>query len=176
MLKALSPALTGPKLNVAGLSRFEKLVSSVLPPSETNCWLAFLSVLTENLTPRERADAIRSLDLQKTDLDDLKTLEARAKKLESTLKSAKIRRPAQVWLALEGATADEVLMVLYHSAARIVQDRIRAFYQKYLPQAQEITEAQVAASGAKPGTPKFDKIRKGLCATRWAIPSASNTI
>jgi tRNA nucleotidyltransferase (CCA-adding enzyme) len=164
VLKTLSPALTGPKLNAAGLSRFEKLVSSVLPPSETNCWLAFLSVLTEHLTPRERADAIRSLDLQKTDLDDLKTLEARAKKLESTLKSAKIRRPAQVWLALEGATADEVLMVLYHSAARIVQDRIRAFYQKYLPQAQEITEAQVAASGAKPGTPKFDKIRKGLVA------------
>ncbi|HWD97894.1 MAG TPA: hypothetical protein VG345_02610, partial [Bryobacteraceae bacterium] len=137
VLKTLSPALTGPKLNAAGLSRFEKLVSSVLPPAETNCWLAFLSVLMEKLAPRERAEAIRNLNLGKTDLDELKTLDARAKKLESTLKSVKIRRPAQVWLALEGATADEVLMVLYHSAARVVQDRIRAFYQKYLPQAQE---------------------------------------
>jgi hypothetical protein len=71
-----------------------------------------------------------------------------------------------VWLALEGASTDEVLMVLYQSAARVVQDRIRAFYQKYLPQAQEITEAQVAATGARPGTPKFDKIWKGLVAQR----------
>jgi tRNA nucleotidyltransferase/poly(A) polymerase len=166
VLKMLSPALTDSKLNAAGLSRFEKLVSSVLPPAETNCWLAFLSVLMEKLAPRERAEAIRNLDLRQTDLDELKTLDARAKKLESTLKSVKIRRPAQVWLALEGATADEVLMVLYHSAARVVQDRIRAFYQKYLPQAQEITEAQVTASGAKPGTPKFDKIRRGLVSQR----------
>jgi tRNA nucleotidyltransferase/poly(A) polymerase len=162
VLKTLSPALTGPKLNAAGLSRFEKLVSSVLPPSQPNCWLAFLSVLTEKLTPRERTEAIRNLDLRKTDLEELKTLDARAKKLESALKSAKIRRPAQVWLALDSAAADEVLMVLYHSAARVVQDRIRAFYQKYLPQAQEITEAQVTASGAKPGTTKFDKVRRGL--------------
>ena len=166
LLKAVSPALTGAKLNVAGLSRFEKLISSVLPPSKTECWLAFLSVLLEKLTPRERADAIRNLELRKAELEELKTLPARAKKLESTLKSPKIRRPSQVWLALEGATTDEVLMVLYQSAARVVQDRIRAFYQKYLPQAQEITEAQVEAAGARPGTPKFDKIWKGLVAQR----------
>jgi tRNA nucleotidyltransferase/poly(A) polymerase len=166
LLKAVSPALSGPKLNAAGFSRFEKLISSVLPPSQTDCWVAFVSVLLEKLNPRERADAIRNLDLRKGDVDELKTLPARAKKLESTLKSQKIRRPSQVWLALEGANTDEVLMVLYQSAARVVQDRIRAFYQKYLPQAQEITEAQVAASGARPGTPKFEKIWKGLVAQR----------
>jgi len=166
LLKAVSPALTGVKLNVAGLSRFEKLISSVLPPSKTDCWVAFLSVLLEKLTPRERADAIRNLELRKAELEELKTLPARAKKLESTLKSPKIRRPSQVWLALEGASTDEVLMVLYQSAARLVQDRIRAFYQKYLPLAQEITEAQVAAAGARPGTPKFDRIWKSLVAQR----------
>jgi tRNA nucleotidyltransferase (CCA-adding enzyme) len=166
LLKPVSPALTGAKLNVAGLSRFEKLISSVLPPAQTDCWVAFLSVLLEKLTPRERTDAIRNLELRKAELEELKTLEARAKKLESTLKSPKIRRPSQVWLALEGATTDEVLTVLYQSAARVVQDRIRAFYQKYLPQAQEITEAEVAATGARPGTPKFDKTWKGLVAQR----------
>jgi tRNA nucleotidyltransferase/poly(A) polymerase len=166
LLKAVSPALTGEKLNLAGLARLEKLISSVLPPTEKSCWLAFISVLLEKLSPRERAEAIRNLDLLKTDLDELKTLESRAKKLETALKSAKIRRPSQVWMALEGAAADEVLMVLYHSAARIVQDRIRTYYQKYLPQAQEITEAQVAASGARPGTPKYDRVWRGLVAQR----------
>src|SRR5579884_1650966 len=59
LLNAVSPALSGPKLNAAGLGRFEKLISSVLPPSQTDCWLSFLSVLLEKLTPRERAEAIR---------------------------------------------------------------------------------------------------------------------
>ena len=31
-------------------------------------------------------------------------------------------------------------MVLYDSTQRVVQDRIRAYYQKYLPLAQEVTE------------------------------------
>lgn len=166
LLGAVSPALTGEKLNTAGLSRFEKLISSVLPPNEKDAWLAFVSVLLEKLSPRERADVLRNLELPKSDLEGLKGLEAHAKKLESSLKSAKIRRPSQVWLALESAGANEVLMVLYHSAARVVQDRIRAYYQKYLPQVQEITEAEVTAAGAKPGTAKFEKVWRGLVAQR----------
>ena len=34
-------------------------------------------------------------------------------------------------------------MVLYESGQRIVQDRIRAYFSKYLPLSQEITEEQV---------------------------------
>ncbi len=166
LLKNVSAALTGDKLNAAGLARFEKLVSGVLPATEKDGWLAFLTVLLEKLSPRERSEALRSLNVPKSDIEGLKALESRAKKLESVLKSAKIKRPSHVWLALEGAAANDVLMVLYHSAARVVQDRIRAYYQKYLPQAQEITEAQVAAAGAKPGTPKYDRIWKGLVTQR----------
>jgi len=47
-----------------------------------------------------------------------------------------------------------------------VQDRIRAYYEKYLPLAQEITDEQVAESGAKPGTPKFDKTKRAMITTR----------
>ena len=56
-------------------------------------------------------------------------------------------------------------MVLYDSAHRVVQDRIRAFYQKYLPLAQEVTEEQVAATGVKPGTPKFEKAFHNMVTT-----------
>jgi hypothetical protein len=46
-----------------------------------------------------------------------------------------------------------------------VQDRIRAYYQKYIGMAEEITDEQVAATGVKPGTPKFDKAKKAMIAT-----------
>jgi tRNA nucleotidyltransferase/poly(A) polymerase len=157
LLKLISPGLTGAKLNAPGLAKFEKLAHTVLPPGTKSGWLAFLTVLTEKLSPRESADLLRQFELPKKEMDGFKKLESHAKKLESALKSARITKPSHVYEALKGATSDEVLMVLYDSAQRVVQDRIRAYYQKYLPLAQEVTEEQVAATGVKPGTPKFEK-------------------
>ena len=165
LLKLLSPALTGGKLNAAGLTKFEKLAHTVLPPGTKNGWLAFLTVLTEKFSPRESADLLRHFELPKKEMDGLKKLESQAKKLESALKSARITKPSHVYDALKDATPDEVLMVLYDSAQRVVQDRIRTYYQKYLPLAQEVTEEQVAATGVKPGTPKFEKAFQNMVTT-----------
>jgi tRNA nucleotidyltransferase/poly(A) polymerase len=166
LLQLLSPALTGAKLNAAGLARFEKALHSVIPAGMPGGWLAFLNVLTEKLSPRERADLLAAFELSRPEADRLKKLEAKAKKLESALKSTRIHKPSQVYEIVDAATVDEVLTVLYTSAQRVVQDRIRAFYHKYLPQAQEITEEQVAAAaGAKPGTPKFEKAYRNLLTT-----------
>jgi tRNA nucleotidyltransferase (CCA-adding enzyme) len=165
LLKLISPELTGAKLNTAGLSRFEKLLHTVLPPGTKGGWMAFLTVLTEKLTQREKSDLLRVFELSKPQEEALKKLEAQAKKLEATLKSSKITRPSHVYDAVHGATTDEVLLVLYQSAQRVVQDRIRAYYQKYLALAQEVTEEQVAATGVKPGTPKFDKAFRAMVTT-----------
>src|SRR5580704_4752793 len=169
LLKAISPVLTGDKLNAAGLARFEKLAHTVLPPGAVEAasggWLAFLTVLTEELNPRESADLLRRFELPKKEAEGLRKLAPSAKKLESALKSARITKPSHVYDALRDATADEVLMVLYSSAQRVVQDRIRAYYQKYLPLAQEVTEEQVAATGLKPGTPKFEKAFRNMVTT-----------
>jgi tRNA nucleotidyltransferase/poly(A) polymerase len=163
LLKILSPALTGAKLNAAGLAHFEKVLHTVIPAGTTGGWLAFLMVLGEKLSPRERADLLKAFDLSRSEADRLKKLEAKAKKLESALKSARIHKPSQVYEILETAAVEEVLMVLHYSTQRVVQDRIRAFYQKYLPTAQEVSDEQVAAeSGAKPGTPKFQKTYRAL--------------
>lgn len=157
LLKLISPALAGAKLNAAGLAKFEKLAHGVLPPGSGG-WVTFVTVLTEKLNPRERAEVVKALELSRREGDAFKKLDSDAKKLESTLKSAKITKPSHVYDALVNATADQILMVLYRSAQRVVQDRIRAYYQKYLPLAQEVTEEQVAtATGLKPGTPKFEK-------------------
>lgn len=158
LLKLLSPALTGAKLNAPGIARLEKLAHTVIQPASEGAFLAFLSVLTEKMSPRETADLVRAFELSRKEADTFKKLPALGKKLESAMKSAKITKPSHVYEVLKGASADEVLMVLYHSTQRVVQDRIRAYYQKYLPLAQEVPEEQVAASsGYKIGTPKFEK-------------------
>jgi tRNA nucleotidyltransferase/poly(A) polymerase len=165
LLKILSPALAGPKLNATGLGKFERLLHTVLPPEPKGGWLAFLTILTEKLAPKEKADLLHAFEMPKSEADALKKLEAQAKKLEAALKSSRITKPSHVYEALRLATADEVLMVLHESAQRVVQDRIRAYYQKYLPLAQEVTEEQVAATGAKPGTPKFEKTFRTMVTT-----------
>src|ERR1700683_3120743 len=55
LLKLISPALPGAKLNAPGLAKREKLAHAVLPPgacvqSATGGWLAFLTVLTEKMS------------------------------------------------------------------------------------------------------------------------------
>lgn len=165
LLALVSPALAGAKLNAAGLTRFEKLRHTVLPPGTQGGWLAFLSVLTEKMNPKERINCIRAFELPRGEADAFRKLEAQARKLEHAVKSSKITKPSHVYEALNGASTDQVLMVLYDSAARVVQDRVRAYYQKYLPLAQEVTEEQVAATGVKRGTPKFEKTFQAMVAT-----------
>jgi len=162
LLQLISPALTGGKLNTTGLARFERLAHTVLPPDTRSWWLAFLTVLTEKMNSRDEADLLRKFQLSKKEMDGFRKLKSRAKKLETALKSARITKPSHVYEALKDATADEVLMVLYDSGQRVVQDRIRAYYQKYLPLAQEVTEEQVAATGVKPGSPKFEKAFRAM--------------
>ncbi len=166
LLKLLSPALKGDKLNLPGLTRFEKQAHAIFPAGNEAGWLAFLAVLLEKLSPRDRAAALKALALPPNELKGFQKLEAAAKKRESALKSAKIHKPSQVWEVLKDAETAEVLMVAYESDVRVVQDRIRAYYQKYLPVAQEVTEDQVVAAGHKPGTPKFEKAYQAMVVTR----------
>jgi len=169
LLKLLSTSLTGAKLNISGLQKFERLAQAVLPPRFSGGWLSFLSVLTEKLNSRDKTEIVRiltSAEPGSREAADWKKLDAQAKKLEEALSSTQARRPSQVWEVLQGAASDEVLLVLYRSTARVVQDRIRAYYEKYAPIAQDVTDDEVEAAGGKPGTPRFDKVRKALITAR----------
>jgi tRNA nucleotidyltransferase/poly(A) polymerase len=161
LLKLVAPGWTGEKINAAGLAKFEKAVQAILPAPKDG-WLAFLTVILEKLGPKDRAEALRNLALPAADVAGLKKLEAAAAKLDKDIRSPKIHKPSQVWEVLEPAGENEILMVLYESDQRVVQDRIRAFYAKYLPLAQEVTEEQVLATGVKPGTPKFAKALRDM--------------
>ena len=103
-LKMISPALTGAKLNAAGSRPFRETGPHRASRRGTRGgWLAFLTVLTEKMNPRDNADLLRAFELSKAEADALKKLEAR-RSLESTLKSPRITKPSHVYDALDGVT------------------------------------------------------------------------
>ena len=164
LLKIISPALDSGKLNVAGLQKLEKSFhlaaeGNGLRPERLG---PFLFVLTEKLNPKERAALIKATDLHKPEVDLWQKLEARARKLEASLKAARIKKPSQIYQIVSKAAGDEVVFLLYHSQNKVVQERIRNYIQKYIPLAQEFPEAELQAIEAKPGTPKFEKAREAL--------------
>lgn len=161
LLHLFSEALAGPKNNAAGIAKFEKVSRQLNDDPRTRAARLgpFLYVLTEKLNPKEKAALVKATELPKADVDLWQKLEARAKKLETTLKSARIRKASQVYHIVIHAKPDEVLFVLYHSQSKPVQDRLKNYFQKSLPLVQEITPEEWATVEGKPGTPKYQKAR-----------------
>jgi tRNA nucleotidyltransferase/poly(A) polymerase len=168
LLTLFSPVLTGPKINLPGITKFERL-SRLLPDdarSRTARLGPFLWALTERLTPKEKQALIATTDMPRTQVDLWQKLEARARKLETALRSARIRKPSQVYHLVSPAAPDEVLFLLYHSAFKPVQERLRNYYQKSLLAIQEITAEEWAAFEGKPATPRQHKAREEFIANR----------
>jgi tRNA nucleotidyltransferase/poly(A) polymerase len=168
LIHLYSPALTGAKLNLATFAKLQK-ARQLLPfgiDMKTNSMPLFLKVLMENLNAKERATLITSAEIGRADLNACQKLEPAAKKLERDLKSAKLHKPSQLYQVLVKAHGEQVLYLLVYSSERIVQDRIRNYFEKYLPASLEVTDEVVAATGVTPGTPKFQRAKEELILTR----------
>lgn len=118
----------------------------------------------EKLNPKERTGLIKNVGLPKADILSGVKLAAAGKKLEKTLKGPKLKRASLVYDALRGIPGEETLFVLSRSNERLVLDRVKNYLQKYLVMALEITDEDVAATGATPGTPKFAKAKQTMIA------------
>ncbi len=168
LLGLFSPAFSGTKLNLAGFGKLQK-VRQIVPPGvrfPVDHFALGMSVLTEKLTPREKAALIKTVGMKKSDVDAWQKLDARSKKLERDLKSAKLTKPSQLHQVISKALGEQVLFLLLRSQQRIVQDRIRNYFQKYLPLVQEVTDEEVRAQGVMPGTPKYEKVKEELIVAR----------
>jgi tRNA nucleotidyltransferase/poly(A) polymerase len=168
LLVLFAPGLTGPKLNLPGIVKFEK--NSRLLPDDARSRAArfgpFLYALTEKFTVKEKQALVKATDMQKAELDPWQKLDARAKKLETSLRAARVRKASHVYQIMTAAAPDEILFQLYHSTFKPVQERMRNYYQKYLPLLQEITPEEWATVEGKPGTPKYNKARDSFIASR----------
>jgi len=168
LLSLYSPALSGAGANAAGFGKLQK--ARQMTPFGWDTHVAslplFLSVLFEKLSAKERQELIKAADLTRAEVSAWQKLEAAAKKLDRELKSPKLQKPSQLYKAIVKAPGEQILYLAVYSAQRIVQDRIRNYFQKYLPATAEITDDMVAAAGAAPGTPKFQKVKEGMILKR----------
>lgn len=167
-IRFVSPALSGPKLNLGGFQRLQKARQSLPFGIEigANFQAVFLFLLFERLSPRERSQLVKSIDLPKAQVEAAARLESRAAKLEKELATAKLTRPSALYSMLHKVPGELLVFLLARSGQRLVLDRIKNYLQKYLPAAQEITERDVVEKGGVVGTPKFEKLRWQLIATR----------
>lgn len=156
LLALFSPVLSGPKANFQGLARFEKLAR--LLPDEPRTRTArqgpFFYALTEKLNAKEKAALIKGTEMHKPEVDIWQKAEGHAKKLETALRSARIKKASQVYHLVVAAAPEDILFVLYRSTVKPVQERLKNYFQKYLPAIQEIPPEEWAAVDAKAGSRK----------------------
>ncbi|MEO6759590.1 MAG: hypothetical protein ABIO24_09065 [Saprospiraceae bacterium] len=161
LLSLFCPALTGDKVNHAGLQKLQKARLNLPLELEfpVDNLSLFLTVLTEKLTKNDRASLAKESALTEEEVAAWKKLEDGAKKLEKELKAPSLSRPSRVWTAASKGTGAQILYLLYKSDSRLVQDRLKNHLQKYLMVEHELTDDEVMETGAKPGTPKWAKAR-----------------
>jgi tRNA nucleotidyltransferase/poly(A) polymerase len=156
-----SSSLTGAKLNLANFTKLQKARQMVPFGTDLkmNSLPLFLSVLLELLNAKDRTELIKNAQLDRAEVTAWQKLEGAAKKLEKELKGEKLKKASQLYQVLIKAPGEQVLWLMVYSAQRLVQDRIRNYFEKYLPMSQEVTDEMVAATGVAPGTPKFQKTK-----------------
>ena len=168
LLQLYSPALAGLKTNLPAFQKLQKArqMAPVGVEFKIHPLPLFLNVLLEKLNAKERGELIKTAGLTKAEVAASQKLDSAANKLERDLKSAKLQKASQLYQALVNAPGEAVLYLVLHSQQRIVQDRIKNYFQKHLPASLEITNEMVAAAGAAPGTPKFQKAKDQMIYTR----------
>jgi tRNA nucleotidyltransferase (CCA-adding enzyme) len=163
-----SPELAGAKLNQPNFAKLQK-ARQLVPfgiDLHLNSVPLFLSVLMEKLSSKERLELAKAAALDKAEISAWQKLEPAAKKLERELKSPKLQKPSHLYHLLVKAPGELILYLLVYSNERLVQDRIRNYFQKHLPASLEVTDEMVAATGVAPGTPKFQKAKEEMIVTR----------
>src|SRR4029077_3746081 len=164
LIELYSPALTGAKLNLPVFARLQK-ARHMVPfglDFRINTMALFLQVLFEKLNAKERSALIAAAELTKLETAAPEKMATAAKKLERDLKSPKLQKASQLYTLLTKTLGGRVLYVDVYSAQRIIHDRIRNYFQKYLPAALEVTNEVVAATGVAPGTPKFPRVKEAF--------------
>ena len=169
LLKLFSPALTGAKLNIAGFTKLQK-ARQIVPSGmgfRADYYRLFLFFLMEKLTPKDKSTLVKNCQLSKPDLNAAAKLPLSAKKFEKTLKAPKLKRPSLVFTTLSEGVGEEIMFVLARSTERLVLDRVKNYFQKYLPMAQEVTDAEVTLeTELEPASPKFAKTKATMISKR----------
>lgn len=169
ILPLFSPALTGAKVNLAGMQKLMKARTNI--PFEigftANDASLFLFLLTQKFSPKEKAQLIKKMGIGKATVNGWQQLEAKSKKLEKEIKAPALKKASLVYKTLKDAPGEQLVFLLMNSNERIVQDRIKNHLQKLVGMAQEVTDQEVfEATKIAPGAPKFAKAKGDFIAKK----------
>ena len=169
ILPLFSPALTGAKVNLAGMQKLMKARTNI--PFEigftANDASLFLFLLTQKFSPKEKAQLIKKMGIPKATVNGWQQLEAKSKKLEKEIKAPALKKASLVYKTLKDAPGEQLVFLLMNSNERIVQDRIKNHLQKLVGMAQEVTDQEVfEATKIAPGAPKFAKAKGDFIAKK----------
>lgn len=156
LLTLFGPALKANPTGFGKLQKARQLVPFGCDLDQGTLGL-FLVLLTENLSPKDKAGVVAATGMEQPEIEAWQKLEARSKKLEKSLMASGLQRPSALYKLLAKAEGEQVLFLLIRSTQRLVQDRLKNYLQKYLPSAMEVTDRDVIATGADPASPKFAK-------------------
>jgi hypothetical protein len=131
-----------------------------------NTLALFLYVLFEKLSVKDRNLLIAAAELTRLEASAPDKVVVSAKKLERELKSPKLQKASQLYTLLSKTPGEQILYLAIYSTQRIIHDRIRNYFQKYVPAALEVTDEAVAATGVTPGTPKFQRAKDEMILAR----------
>jgi len=87
-------------------------------------------------------------------------LEAKSRRSKRISSRRSCKQPSPVLSSAVQSAGRSKVIFCWRSSERLVHDRSGITIKKYLPSAQEVTERDVWPTGAKPGTPKFQKTRE----------------
>ena len=146
----------------------------LLPPEAGDPgWGPFLYVLTEHLSAKDKLALIKQTEMRKSHVDAWQKLPGRARKLESALKSTRLKKPSQIFGVVAKAPPDEILFLLI-IPVRLIQDRIRNYLQKYIPPRRD-HRCGSGGQGSNTGDAEVPKTegRNGGCQVGWPHEEAT---
>ena len=161
LLALFSPALQSHRLNTSAFSKLEKARQSIPfgVDFRVDNFSLFCHLLTEKFDPGERAAFARHLGMPPEEVGIWQELEDRARKLEATLKSARLNRASLVYKALRAEPGELILFLFLRSGQRLVTDRIKNFLWKYLPAAHEVRDRDLPQLSLDPSSPEYQRAR-----------------
>lgn len=164
LLRLYSPALAAGKADYGVLMKLQKALQLV--PFGVEFAIRYLPLFLEcflgKLGAKDHAAALKAAGVTRGEVTALEKLAPAAKKLEKALMSAKLQKASALYELLAVTPGEQILHLAVFSGQRIVQDRIKHYFQKYLPMSEEVTDEMVAAAGAAAGTPKFKKLKQEM--------------
>ncbi len=160
--EVLFPALRSAEGDRAGLDHVRELIGQLegqgIHPDPSS---VYFPLITAKLGEGERA-GLKALFVRPGFVQQIETVEARAKELGAQLTSKAAALPSESWRLLMNADPELVLWLAVHTRTGAVQTKIKAFLKDWPQMRQKIPYALMQEMRITPDLPEYEKLLDDL--------------